>query len=177
MSIHPMKIQEFHSKASYTRKESNMEQIKQHVNISDREQPATANGTQYKNNPYPAAQTLNSPYPAANAQPRNNTPYTAPQPVYVSKPDTVHTKAMKEHFSFYSIGGFLYAVFYTFCLYKNASGITYPFFRRRNPLLFLLLYAKVRGSLQKKQYLLSRQHSASGDLQLPHWLPATAVPE
>ncbi|MDE6945543.1 MAG: DUF4173 domain-containing protein [Lachnospiraceae bacterium] len=35
---------------------------------------------------------------------------------------------MKEHFSFYSIGSFLYAVFYTFCLYKNASGITYPFF-------------------------------------------------
>ncbi len=128
MAIHPMKIQDFHSKASYTRKESNMEQIKQHVNISDREQPATTNGTQYKNNPYPAAQTQNSPYPAANAQPRNNTPYTAPQPVYVSKPDTVHTKAMKEHFSFYSIGGFLYAVFYTFCLYKNASGITYPFF-------------------------------------------------
>lgn len=168
MAIHPMKIQDFHSKASYTRKESNMEQIKQHVNISDREQPATTNGTQYKNNPYPAAQTQNSPYPAANAQPRNNTPYTAPQPVYVSKPDTVHTKAMKEHFSFYSIGGFLYAVFYTFCLYKNASGITYPFFVAGTLFYFYFSMQKLGVPYKKKQYLLSRQHSASGDLQLPY---------
>ncbi len=101
-------------------------------------------------------------------QTEQTNPYTVYQPAYTPKPDTVYTKTMKEHFSFFGIGSLLYAIFYTFCLYKNASGITYPFFRRRNPLLFLLLYAKVRGSLQKKQYILSCQHSASGNLQLPH---------
>lgn len=59
---------------------------------------------------------------------QTNTPYPAQQPVYTPKPDTVYTKRMKEHFSFFGIGSLLYALFYTFCLYKNASGITYPFF-------------------------------------------------
>ena len=31
-------------------------------------------------------------------------------------------------FKMLSIGCFFYALFYTFCLYKNKSGITYPFF-------------------------------------------------
>lgn len=32
------------------------------------------------------------------------------------------------HFHLFSISSIIYALFYTFCLYKNASGITYPFF-------------------------------------------------
>ncbi len=59
-----------------------------------------------------------------------NNPY-ATQIHYSAKTkeeDTVYTKSMKKHFSFFGIGSFLYAIFYTFCLYKNASGITYPFF-------------------------------------------------
>ncbi|MBQ7944974.1 MAG: DUF4173 domain-containing protein [Lachnospiraceae bacterium] len=32
------------------------------------------------------------------------------------------------HFTPHTIGCFLYALFYTFCLYRNMSGITYPFF-------------------------------------------------
>lgn len=31
------------------------------------------------------------------------------------------------HFHLFSISSIIYALFYTFCLYKNASGITYPF--------------------------------------------------
>ena len=42
--------------------------------------------------------------------------------------DSTYTKRLKEHFPFFGIGSALYALFYTFCLYKNASGITYPFF-------------------------------------------------
>lgn len=42
--------------------------------------------------------------------------------------DTEYTKHMKWHFPSYSIGCLLYSAFYAFCLYKNASGITYPFF-------------------------------------------------
>lgn len=65
--------------------------------------------------------------------PCNGNPYTGnPYPQSVSsiekKPDTIYTQKLKEHFPFFSLGSLLYAVFYTFCLYKNASGITYPFF-------------------------------------------------
>ena len=62
-----------------------------------------------------------------NVYPNNTYP---PQPtVTVVKPkDSIYTKRLKEHFPFFGIGSALYALFYTFCLYKNASGITYPFF-------------------------------------------------
>ena len=59
--------------------------------------------------------------------PYNSQPY-ANQTGIPKKEDTIYTKTMKEHFSFFGIGSLLYAVFYTFCLYKNTSGITYPFF-------------------------------------------------
>lgn len=42
--------------------------------------------------------------------------------------DSIYTCRLKEHFPFFGIGSLLYALFYTFCLYRNASGITYPFF-------------------------------------------------
>ncbi len=35
---------------------------------------------------------------------------------------------MRKNFSFFGGASILYAVFLTFCLYRNASGITYPFF-------------------------------------------------
>ena len=44
------------------------------------------------------------------------------------------TKFMEEeekkirHFGLFGLSSVIYALFYTFCLYKNASGITYPFF-------------------------------------------------
>lgn len=44
------------------------------------------------------------------------------------KPDTVYTQHMRAKFPLFGIGSFLYSIFYAFCLYKNASGITYPFF-------------------------------------------------
>ncbi len=44
------------------------------------------------------------------------------------KPDTEYTKNMKRQFPLFGIGSLLYSAFYAFCLYKNASGITYPFF-------------------------------------------------
>ena len=64
---------------------------------------------------------------ADNTYPNN--PYTLQRVVAVQKKeDSVYTKRLKEHFPFFGIGSALYALFYTFCLYKNASGITYPFF-------------------------------------------------
>lgn len=44
------------------------------------------------------------------------------------KPDTVYTQNMRAKFPLFGIGSLLYSAFYAFCLYKNASGITYPFF-------------------------------------------------
>lgn len=44
----------------------------------------------------------------------------------------------------------LYALLYTICLYRNTSGITYPFFVV-GTLLFLLLYRKVQGSIRQRQ--------------------------
>lgn len=44
------------------------------------------------------------------------------------KPDTVFTQRMRAKFPLFGAGSLIYSAFYTFCLYKNASGITYPFF-------------------------------------------------
>ena len=72
--------------------------------------------TQNQNNPH-----NNNIYP--------NSTYPVPPIVATAKQeDNVYTKNLKEHFPFFGIGSALYALFYTVCLYRNASGITYPFF-------------------------------------------------
>lgn len=87
-----------------------------------------------QNNPYinqPVNQTIISDTngTAPHRSNPDNNPYASQTAAYAPKrEDTVYTKTMKEHFSFFGIGSLLYAVFFTFCLYKNASGITYPFF-------------------------------------------------
>ena len=73
-----------------------------------------------------------------------------------------HRIFMRKNYAFFGGASALYALFYTFCLYRNASGITWPFFRGRNPCLFLLMYQKVRGSMEKRQHFLSGQHPSSG---------------
>lgn len=44
------------------------------------------------------------------------------------KPDSEQTKRLKENFGFFGPVTFLYACFYAFCMYKNGSGVTFPFF-------------------------------------------------
>ena len=124
-----------------------MEQIKQQENIPNQGQKEAG------------IQPANSPYPAANMQPRNNAPYAAYQPSYAPKPDSACTKRMKEHFSFFGIGSFLYAIFYTFCLYKNASGITYPFFVAGTLFYFFFSMQKLGVPYKKSSifYLVSIQ--------------------
>ena len=74
------------------------------------------NNNVYPNEPHNHNVSLNNAYPIE------------PVAVAVKPEDSVYTKRLKEHFPFFGIGSALYALFYTFCLYKNASGITYPFF-------------------------------------------------
>ncbi len=46
------------------------------------------------------------------------------------------TRKRQKRFQMFGAGSFLYALFYTFCLYRNASGITYPFFAGGTLLFF-----------------------------------------
>lgn len=55
-------------------------------------------------------------------------------------------------FVFMSIGSLIYALFYTFFLYKNSSGITYPFFVG-GTCLFFFLYLRKSGLTAKKSAL------------------------
>ena len=91
---------------------------------------------QNQNNPYNNNPDLNNSH-NNNVHPNNphnnnvypNSAYPVrPVTVAVKKEDSIYTKKLKEHFPFFGIGSALYALFYTFCLYRNASGITYPFF-------------------------------------------------
>ena len=51
--------------------------------------------------------------------------------------ETEETKRLKDNFGFFGPATFLYAVFYAFCMYRNRSGVTFPFFVAGS---FLLLY-------------------------------------
>lgn len=44
------------------------------------------------------------------------------------KPKTLYDTEVKEKFNIFGVASFLYACLYAFCMYKNNSGITYPFF-------------------------------------------------
>lgn len=50
------------------------------------------------------------------------------QPAEKLEEETKYTQNMKRQYPLFGIGCILYSAFYAFCLYKNASGITYPFF-------------------------------------------------
>ena len=46
----------------------------------------------------------------------------------VPKQTTEETKRFRESFQFFGPATAAYALFYAFCMYKNPSGITFPFF-------------------------------------------------
>lgn len=97
-----------------------MEPIKEQTNMTANQ--AIPQNTAKDNSPYSNSPYTNNPY---INNPNANNAYAS----YIKeKEDTVYTKRLKANFPFFSIGSLLYAIFYTFCLYKNTSGITYPFF-------------------------------------------------
>lgn len=84
--------------------------------------------------------------PPMGAQP----PYTVvqgqrPQPV----PETEETRQMKQQYGFIAPAAFAYAVFYAFCMYRNGSGITFPFFVGSSLLFFGLSFSKLGITLKK----------------------------
>lgn len=77
-------------------------------------------------------------------------PAAAPGPVPVPTPvETQETKSFKGNYGFFAPAIFIYAVFYAFCMYKNDSGITFPFFVGGG-LLFLCLSLPKLGLTLKK---------------------------
>ncbi|MCM1173482.1 MAG: DUF4173 domain-containing protein [Blautia sp.] len=68
------------------------------------------------------------------------------------KEETILTRQMKKQFSFFGPSSALYALFYAFCLYRNASGITYPFFVA-GTLCYFFLSMKKLGVPYKKDSL------------------------
>lgn len=75
-------------------------------------------------------------------------PYTVVQgrgPV----PDTEETKRLKGNYGFFAPAAFAYAVFYAFCMYRNGSGITFPFFVGSSLLFFGLSFSKFGITLKK----------------------------
>ena len=65
------------------------------------------------------------------------------------KQDTEATKKMKENFSFFGLGTLLYACFYAFCMFKNGSGITFPFFMVASLVFLCFTLSKLEIILKK----------------------------
>ena len=63
--------------------------------------------------------------------------------------ETGELKRFRESFGFFGPVTFLYAVFYAFCMYRNGSGMTFPFFVAGS-LLFLFFSLQKLGTTLKK---------------------------
>ena len=67
----------------------------------------------------------------------------------VENTETVETKRLQEHYNFFGPVTFLYAVFYAFCMFRNGSGITFPFFLAGTLLYFVFSLSKLEITLKK----------------------------
>ncbi len=67
----------------------------------------------------------------------------------VRKPETAESSRMKENFAFFGPVTFLYAVFYAFCMFKNGSGITFPFFIAASLCYLYFTLSKLELTLKK----------------------------
>ena len=92
--------------------------------------------------PQPVPMTQPGPQPMAQSMPLMYQPTP-------KKQDTPETQHMKENFGFFGPVTFLYALFYAFCMFKNGSGVTFPFFAAAS-LLFLCFSLSKLGLTLKK---------------------------
>ncbi len=89
---------------------------------------------------------------SGNAAPVIQQPVATPPHVVQTPPkkqDTEETKKMKENFKFFGLGTLLYSCFYAFCMYKNGSGITFPFFMAGSLLFLCFTLSKLGITLRK----------------------------
>mgnify|MGYP002510255740 FL=1 len=95
------------------------------------------------------------PAPPLCAVPGGRPPYPpmagpVPMPGPIKKPDTPETKKIKENFQIFGLASFLYACLYAFCMYRNNSGVTYPFFVAGSLFYICFCFAKLGISLKKE---------------------------
>jgi len=77
------------------------------------------------------------------------TPCVDTQNMVNSKPQTRQTLLRQENYPFFGIASGLYALFYTFCMYRNAAGITFPFFIAGSLFFFCLCMKKLETAIKK----------------------------
>ncbi len=59
------------------------------------------------------------------------------------------SRRLRENFGFFGPAAFAYAVFYAFCMYRNGSGVTFPFFVAGSLLLLCLSLSKLGLTLKR----------------------------
>ena len=75
-------------------------------------------------------------------------PYTK-----LPEPDTEATVHMKDNFVFFALSAFIYAVFYTFCMFQNDAGIAFLFFIIATLVYFCTVLKKLEMELKKGSIL------------------------
>lgn len=63
--------------------------------------------------------------------------------------ETEQTKRMKQNYRFFGSVTFVYALFYAFCMFRNGSGVTFPFFMAGSLLYLCCALSKLEISLKK----------------------------
>ena len=63
--------------------------------------------------------------------------------------ETEQTRRLRENFGFIAPAAFVYAVFYVLCMYRNGSGITFPFFVAGSLLFWRLSSSRLGITLKK----------------------------
>lgn len=109
----------------------------------DAQQQGSQHAVQQPNMQQPAMWYPNGQQPVYQQQ------YVPHPYIPVKKPDTEQTKSLKENFGILGLASFLYACFYTLCMYKNGSGITYPFFLAGSLWFYCFCMKKLGISLKK----------------------------
>lgn len=109
----------------------------------DVQQQGSQHAVQQPNMQQPAMRYPNGQQPVYQQQ------YVPHPYIPVKKPDTEQTKSLKENFGILGLASFLYACFYTLCMYKNGSGITYPFFLAGSLWFYCFCMKKLGISLKK----------------------------
>ena len=79
----------------------------------------------------------------------NVNPVVLAEPKIPVKSDSEYTKRLKGGYGFFGPASLIYACFYAFCMYKNASGVTFPFFMAGSLLYLYLCLSKLEISLKK----------------------------
>lgn len=71
------------------------------------------------------------------------------QPFPTPRPQTKQTGNLKKHFGILGPACILYSCFYALCMYRNGSGITYPFFLAGSFWFYYFCFKKLEISLKK----------------------------